>query len=62
MAEHRQMQKIKIIDLYGIKFDKMEESINEKLAEMQQDGLNIKEIKVIGDKLNQCAVFVIYED
>ena len=56
------MQKIKIIDLYGIKFDKMEESINNKLAEMQQEGLNLKEIKVIGDKLNQGAVFVIYED
>ncbi len=56
------MKKIKVIDLFGIKYDQMETKINEELGSLQSSGAKILDVKVIGDKLSQCAVFVYYED
>ena len=55
------MKKVKVIDLFGIKYDQMETRINDELESIQSDGGTILDVKVIGDKLSQCSVFVYYE-
>jgi len=56
------MKKVKVIDLFGIKYDQMETRINNELEEIQANGGNIIDVKVIGEKLSQCSVFVYFED
>lgn len=56
------MKKVKVIDLFGIKYDQMETRINNELEAIQSSGGNILDVKVIGDKLSQCSVFVYFED
>lgn len=56
------MKKVKVIDLFGIKYDQMETRINDVLEEIQGNGGTIIDLKVIGDKLSQCSVFVYFED
>lgn len=53
---------MKVIDLFGIKYDQMEEKINGELVALQSEGVTVIDVKVIGDKLSQCAVFVVYQD
>lgn len=53
---------MKVIDLFGIKYDQMEEKINNELVELQGAGATVIDVKVIGDKLSQCAVFVVYSE
>jgi hypothetical protein len=55
------MKRVKVIDLFGIKYDQMETKINDELEDIQSNGSNILDVKVIGDKLSQCAVFVYFE-
>ncbi len=55
------MKKVSVIDLFGIKYDQMETRINNELETLQASGANILDVKVIGDKLSQCSVFVYYE-
>lgn len=56
------MKKVKVIDLFGIKYDQMETRINNELEAIQASGGNVLDVKVIGEKLSQCSVFVYYED
>jgi hypothetical protein len=56
------MRKIKIIDLFGVEYAKMNDKINSALEEMQKEGKQIVDFKVMGDSLNKCAVFVMYEE
>jgi hypothetical protein len=56
------MKKIKVIDLYGVKYELMEEKVNEILLALQQEGAKIIDLKVIGEKLSQTSVFVFYEE
>jgi len=56
------MKKIKVIDLFGIKYDQMEEKINGVLAELQNSGAIIIDVKIIGEKLSQTSVFIFFED
>lgn len=56
------MKKVKVIDLFGIKYDQMETRINDELSAIQAEGGSILDLKIIGDKLSQCSVFVYYED
>ncbi|MDA9952466.1 hypothetical protein N9D46_03490 [Chitinophagales bacterium] len=56
------MKKVKVIDLFGIKYDQMETRINNELEAIQQSGGNIIDVKLIGDKLSQCSVFVYFEE
>ncbi len=55
------MKKIYVIDLFGVKYDKMSEKINEELLRIQEEGKNIIDFKVMGSALSKCAVFVMYE-
>ena len=55
------MKKIHVIDLFGVKYDKMSEKINEELLKIQEEGKNILDFKVMGSALSKCAVFVMYE-
>lgn len=54
------MKKVKVIDLFNVKYDEMEGKINSSLESLQNDGNTVEEVKVIGDSLNKCAVFVVY--
>ncbi|MDA8980234.1 hypothetical protein N9G63_04250 [Chitinophagales bacterium] len=56
------MKKVKVIDLFGVKYDQMETKVNNELEDIQGSGGNILDLKLIGDKLSQCSVFVYYED
>ena len=55
------MKKMKVIDLFGIKYDQMEDAINKHLDELQESGATVLEVKIMGQKLSQMAVFVYYE-
>ena len=56
------MKKMKVIDLFGVKYDQMEENINNELEALQAQGAKILDVKIMGQKLSQTAVFVYYED
>lgn len=56
------MKKVKVIDLFGVKYDQMEIKINGVLEDLQNEGAKIIDVKILGDKLSQCSVFVVYED
>ena len=56
------MKKMKVIDLFGVKYDQMEEMINKELVELQNSGATVIDVKVMGQKLSQTAVFVYYEE
>lgn len=55
------MVKVKLIDLFNVKFENMESKINEELEKLELGGFTIKKIKTIGDSLKNTSVFVIYE-
>ena len=54
--------KVKIIDLFGVKYDDMESKINSEIARLQDEGATIQEVKPIGDNLSKCVIFVTYEN
>lgn len=56
------MKKMQVIDLFNVKYDEMTDRINEELAKLQSNNMEILDVKVIGQQLNRCAVFVFYED
>ena len=55
-------KKIKVIDLFNVKYDEMDTKINLELSQLQDSGKTITDLKVMGSALNKCAVFVLYED
>lgn len=57
----KEMKKMKVIDLFGVKYDQMEDMINKHLDELQDNGSTIIDVKIMGQKLSQTAVFVYYE-
>lgn len=56
------MKKIKVIDLFGVKYDLMEEKINGVLSDLQNEGAIIVDVKIIGEKLSQTSVFIVYQN
>jgi hypothetical protein len=56
------MKKVKVIDLFGIKYDQMETRINDELEGIQLGGGKVLDLKIMGEKLSQCSVFVYYEE
>lgn len=56
------MKKIKVIDLFGVKYDLMEDKINGVLSELQNEGATVIDVKIIGEKLSQTSVFILYQD
>lgn len=56
------MKKVKLIDLFGVKYDEMEKKINDEISSLDQNGKKIIEIKPIGDNLSKCVIFVLYEE
>ena len=56
------MKKVKLVDLFNVKYDEMEEKINSELSRVQEGGKTIHEVKFIGEALNKCAVFIVYEE
>ena len=56
------MKKIKVIDLFNIPYAQMSEKINEEMAKLQREGKEVLDFKVIGESLNKCAVFIMYDE
>lgn len=56
------MKKIKVIDLFGVKYDQMENRINSVLSELQNEGSTVIDVKIIGEKLSQTSVFILYQN
>ena len=55
------MKKMKVVDLFGIEYAKMNETINSEIAQLQDIGNKILDFRVMGSQLNKCAVFILYE-
>lgn len=55
------MKKVKVIDLYNVRYDEMTDRINDELMKIQSTGSEILDVKVMGEQLNKCAVFVVYQ-
>ena len=55
------MKRVKVIDLFNVRFNEMEDKINQILEEVETKG-KIIDVKPIGDNLNKCAIFVVYEN
>lgn len=53
--------RVKLIDLYNIDFDKMEQTINEKIEVLEENDHEVQEVKVLGDALKNGAVFIVYK-
>ncbi len=56
------VKQVKVIDLFNVKYDEMEGKINSVLSELQGSGKTVEEVRTIGDSLNKCAVFVVYNE
>lgn len=56
------MKKVKVIDLFNIKFEEMENKINEELNALQEGGAEVLDTRVLGDSLNKGAVFIVYQE
>jgi hypothetical protein len=56
------MKKVKVVDLFNVPYADMGDKVNEVLVNLQGDGKSINNIKVLGDSLNKCAVFIVYEE
>lgn len=56
------MKRIKVIDLFGIDYKKMNDTIDEVMEELQRSGKKVIDFRVMGSALNKCAVFIMYED
>ena len=55
------MVQIRLIDLFNVRFEQMENKINREVGAIESDGHTIKEVKIIGDSLKNAGVFIIYE-
>lgn len=55
------MKKVEVVDLYGVDYSKMTDKINDVMAELQDQGKEIVNFRVIGSALNKCAVFIMYQ-
>lgn len=52
--------KIKLIDLFSVRFEQMENLVNKEMKALELEGNTIKEVKVIGDSLKNAGVFIVY--
>ena len=56
------MKKVKVVDLFNVPYAEMGDKVNEVLVDLQDNGKTINNIKVLGDSLNKCAVFIVFEE
>ncbi|MFP4401801.1 MAG: hypothetical protein ACLFPL_01080 [Candidatus Nanoarchaeia archaeon] len=55
------MVQVKLIDLFNVRFEQMEEKINSEIKKVEENGHTISQVKIIGDSLKNAGVFVLYE-
>ena len=55
------MVKIKIVDLFNVKFEMMENKINEEIAKLESNRHKITKVKILGESLKSASVFLVYE-
>ena len=56
------MKKVKVVDLFNVPYAEMGDKVNDVLVALQNEGKAIVDVKVLGESLNKCAVFVVYEE
>ena len=56
------MKKVKVVDLFNVPYAEMGDKVNEVLVALQNDSKTISDVRVLGDSLNKCAVFIVYEE
>lgn len=56
------MKKVKVVDLFNVPYASMGDKVNEVLVDLQNNGKAISSVKVLGDSLNKCAVFIVFEE
>ena len=56
------MKKVKVVDLFNVPYAEMGDKVNEVLVDLQDNGKTINNVKVLGDSLNKCAVFIVFEE
>lgn len=55
------MVKVKLIDLFNVKFEQMENKINEEIGKLESSGHKVIQVKILGDSLKSASIFLIYE-
>ena len=55
------MIRIKIVDLYNVKFEQMEGKVNQEIIALESKGNTVIHVKVLGDSLKSACIFLIYE-
>ncbi len=56
------MKKVHVVDLFNVPYAEMGDKVNEVLVNLQNEGKKIINVRVLGDSLNKCAVFIVYEE
>lgn len=55
------MVKVKLVDLFNVKFEQMENKINDEISKLESKGNKVTQVKIIGDSLKSASIFLIYE-
>ncbi len=55
------MVKIKLLDLFNVRFENMEGMINTEISKLESEGFKITEVKILGDSLKNASIFLVYE-
>ena len=55
------MKRVSVVDLFNVPYKEMGDKINQTLETLENDGKRILDVKVLGESLNKCAVFVMHE-
>ena len=61
IAVQIKMVKVKLIDLFNIRFEQMENKINQEISTLEEEGFSVREVKVLGDSLKNAGIFIVYE-
>jgi biotin operon repressor len=55
------MARIKLVDLFNIKFEEMETKINKEIESLEMAGHEVNDVRVLGDSLKNAGVFIVYD-
>lgn len=55
------MVKVKLVDLFNVKFEQMENKINDEIAKIEKQGFKVTQVKILGESLKSASIFLIYE-
>ena len=56
------MKKIKVVELSGLNPVQINDRLNAELVQMQREGKEVLDCKIVGAELKNCAVFIFYDE